>query len=130
LLGSLAGLLFLPLGAGFSAPLLFTANLTTDREPLSNPNPPKTRPQSTATSSKHESSGDRSLTWFPAWRRPWIWPPSWLISYTENTQTRQINNRTRQIRRRRAGIERNGGESRRNRAGRRLTCGVRRRRGG
>jgi hypothetical protein len=83
-LGSLAGLLFLPLGAGFSAPLLFTANLT---------NHIRRKGQLNQIGHEHGSAtgvergrgkldgsigGRGLLTWFRPWRRPWIWPPSWL----------------------------------------------------
>ena len=90
LLGSLPAFPFLPL-AGFSAPLLFTANLNeatrrTEREKVKSTSQrveielfrwPRNR--SARRRSKKQGRGVVILTWHRPWRRPWIWPPSWRI---------------------------------------------------
>ena len=91
LLGSLPAFPFLPL-AGFSAPLLFTANLneatrrtekkkrvksTSQRVEIELFRWPRNR--SARRRSKKQGRGVVILTWHRPWRRPWIWPPSWRI---------------------------------------------------
>ena len=90
LLGSLPAFPFLPL-AGFSAPLLFTANLneaTRRTEKKKSQKHVATRRNRTVSVAaeqicpetiEKQERGVVILTWHRPWRRPWIWPPSWRI---------------------------------------------------
>jgi hypothetical protein len=82
LLGSLPAFPFLPLAAGFSAPLLFTANLQPTK--IKSKSNLRRRKSTDLRRREHRIEmlkGDENrliITWRRAWRRPWIWPPSWL----------------------------------------------------
>jgi hypothetical protein len=92
LLGSLPAFPFLPL-AGFSAPLLFTANLQADpqqKKKVKTASQQRIEIERVSLTAKHLAScvnkiakqtgrGGVVLTLHRPWRRPWIWLPSWWI---------------------------------------------------